>query len=90
MFELKPGAGFHCFPDHVFLRYRSFDGDRFFADRVNEFDGPCMQVNAAVAIRSWIAVFNIASDRAADKSKLSPDLVITPGARLNFQQEVPF
>lgn len=49
---LLPGGLFEIFPQVILRRYRRRDEDRAAADRMDEFDRPGMQRDAAVAVRA--------------------------------------
>ncbi len=71
-------------PYLVFRKWRR-NYDLLILHRVNKFQFACHKTYTAIRIRPGKAVFQIASDRASDLCKLSPDLVMTTCMKLYFK-----
>ena len=54
---------------------------------MDEFDGTGMQVDAAIGIRPWEPILQVALDVQPDLCQLRPDLVVPSRVQLNLQQE---
>lgn len=79
--------GCECLPE-VVGGERGGDGDFLAGNGMDEFDTASYERYASVGVAAFVAIFQVATDRASYSRQLNPYLMLSTGKEPNFQKMI--